>query len=438
MKIPRFALALLALALARPAAPADHRVVLISIDGMSPCFYLEPESYGLRIPNIVRLRDTGVAAEGVVGVYPSVTYPSHTTLVTGVRPAEHGIVRNIKVDDWYLDSADIRVPTLWDAARAAGLVTAIVTWPASYGAGVDYLVPENLGSHEDLLDRVRAGTTEGLFAELEAASGITPRMVPFSHPDAGVPLDDFTAAFAAALIRTKQPDFIALHFLDLDHRRHGSGPFSREALQALDRIDAHVGEIVAAVADAGLEKTTTVVVVSDHGFVTTHTAVNLAMVQRRMADLAPRVRFRSSGGSAAAYLSDPGERDAASRRLRSIVELELSGRARFVSREELDALGAYPEAFAAIEAEDGYALADEPGTEELLLPAGTLGSHGYLPTNPRLFASFLMAGQAVAEAQRGLRIPPIQMIDVAPTLARILGVELPEARGRALVGLIGD
>ena len=198
-----FALAFFSSMLLRPAAAAEHRVVLISVDGMSPYFYLEPEAYGLHIPNLVRLRDEGVAAEGVVGVYPSVTYPSHTTLVTGVRPAEHGIVTNTKVDDWYLDSADIQVPTVWDAAESAGLTTAIVTWPASYGAGVDFLVPENLGSHDDLLDRVRSGSTPGLFVELESASGITPRMMPFSHPDAGVPLDELTAAFASALIRAE-------------------------------------------------------------------------------------------------------------------------------------------------------------------------------------------------------------------------------------------
>jgi predicted AlkP superfamily pyrophosphatase or phosphodiesterase len=430
------ALSLVVFALTRPASAAERRVVLISIDGMSPYFYLDPDAYDLRLPNLERLRDDGVAAEGVVGVYPSVTYPSHTTLVTGVLPAEHGIVTNTKVDDWYLDSADVRVPTLWDAASGAGLTTAIVTWPASYGAKVDFLIPENLGSHDDLLDRVRAGSTPGLFEELEVASGITPRMMPFSHPDAGVPLDELTAAFASALIRTKQPDFIALHFLDLDHRRHGSGPFSPEARRALELIDGHVGDVVAAVAEAGLTASTTFVIVSDHGFVATHTGVNLAMIQRRMAELAPRIRFRNSGGSAGAYVQGAGQEEAAQRRLHSILELELGGRARFVSRDALEALGGYPDAFGAIEAEDGYVLVDEPGSEELLVPTDTLGSHGYLPTNPRLLASFIMTGAGVAERQRGHRIPPIQMIDVAPTLAALLGVELPAAQGRALVGLV--
>lgn len=81
--------ALLAAAPAPGPRPADH-VVLISIDGLLPEYYLRPQDFGLSLPNLLSLRDAGSFAETVVGQYPSVTYPSHTSMVTGMRPAQIG------------------------------------------------------------------------------------------------------------------------------------------------------------------------------------------------------------------------------------------------------------------------------------------------------------------------------------------------------------
>jgi predicted AlkP superfamily pyrophosphatase or phosphodiesterase len=126
---------------AEPHESAGH-VVIVSIDGLRPEIYLAPEKVGARVPNLIGLRQQGVSAEQMIPVFPSVTYPAHTTLVTGVYPAQHGIESNFKSGtEWYLNTADIQVRTLWQGAEEKGLVTAIVTWPASYGAKVDYLIP---------------------------------------------------------------------------------------------------------------------------------------------------------------------------------------------------------------------------------------------------------------------------------------------------------
>jgi predicted AlkP superfamily pyrophosphatase or phosphodiesterase len=102
-------------------------VVLISIDGMKPDYVLEADKYGLKIPHLRRLVSEGAYASGVRGVLPTVTYPSHTTMVTGVSPAKHGIVANTPFDPfsrnfggWYWYSEDIKVPTLWDVASKGG------------------------------------------------------------------------------------------------------------------------------------------------------------------------------------------------------------------------------------------------------------------------------------------------------------------------------
>lgn len=143
------------------AAPADH-VVLISIDGLRPEFYLDAS---WPAPQIQQMAREGVHAEGVISVFPSVTYPSHTSMVTGALPARHGIMNNQPFDPngqtgrWYWDEAAIAVPTLWDAARAAGAKTAAFSWPVTDGAPIDYSVPEVWALQGDPLAPMRSGTT---------------------------------------------------------------------------------------------------------------------------------------------------------------------------------------------------------------------------------------------------------------------------------------
>jgi predicted AlkP superfamily pyrophosphatase or phosphodiesterase len=102
-------------------------LVVISIDGMKPGYVTEAAKHGIKLPNLERFMAQGTYADGVVGVAPTVTYPSHTTLMTGVWPAEHGILSNTTFDalrknlgGWYWYASAIRVPTLWEAAGKAG------------------------------------------------------------------------------------------------------------------------------------------------------------------------------------------------------------------------------------------------------------------------------------------------------------------------------
>ncbi|HXG68948.1 MAG TPA: ectonucleotide pyrophosphatase/phosphodiesterase, partial [Blastocatellia bacterium] len=136
---------------AQPVLPRkDAHVIMISIDGLVPDYYTAPAQAGLKAPNLTKMKLGGAYADGVEGVFPSVTYPSHTTLVTGVRPATHGIVQNRifeaptepQTRAWYWFAKDLKSETLWSAAKKAGLVTAAVGWPVTAEAEIDYNVPE--------------------------------------------------------------------------------------------------------------------------------------------------------------------------------------------------------------------------------------------------------------------------------------------------------
>ena len=159
-----------------PAAPL---LVMISVDGLRPDYVTAAEAHGAKVPNLQRFMKEGAYAEGVIGVVPTVTYPSHTTLVTGVWPVKHGIWANTTFDPvqknyqgWYWYTEDITAPTLWDAAAQAGRTTASIQWPVTVGANITWNIPEvwRAGTTEDA-KLIRALSTKGLLDEAAAELG---------------------------------------------------------------------------------------------------------------------------------------------------------------------------------------------------------------------------------------------------------------------------
>ncbi|MGH9352699.1 MAG: alkaline phosphatase family protein, partial [Terriglobia bacterium] len=125
-----------------------RHVLVISVDGMRPDSYLRPPT-GAQLPNLLRMKNDGSFAEAVEGVYPTLTYPSHTTIVTGCLPAQHGIYTNLSsriagknAGDWFWFAKSIRCATLWDEARAHSITSGSVAWPVTAGAAIDWDVPE--------------------------------------------------------------------------------------------------------------------------------------------------------------------------------------------------------------------------------------------------------------------------------------------------------
>src|SRR5262245_26727028 len=122
---------------------SDRHVVIISVDGFAAYLLDDPKA---PIPNIRQLaRDGAVVAGGMKVSNPSVTWPNHTSLVTGVRPDKHGVLVNgifvrrgagipVTIDPRKDKQDLVRVPTLFDAAKAAGLTTAEINWPCTRGA----------------------------------------------------------------------------------------------------------------------------------------------------------------------------------------------------------------------------------------------------------------------------------------------------------------
>src|SRR5205085_2877750 len=115
------------------AQTAKH-VIFLTIDGFRSDFYLDSE---WQTPNLRALMKDGAYAKGVNSVFPSVTYPSHTTIITGVQPEKHGVFyNNIFTPDGmpqqpYWQDSSIHVPTIWKAAKEKGMTVASLYWPVS-------------------------------------------------------------------------------------------------------------------------------------------------------------------------------------------------------------------------------------------------------------------------------------------------------------------
>src|SRR4030095_4491645 len=121
-------------------------LLVISVDGLDYRYLRDCDKLGLKIPNLRRLTREGEVTEGIIGVFPTVTWPSHTTLITGVDPRFHGILGNRRPreegGDYYWDVALLKTTTLWHAAREAGLETAAITRHVTVGATIDFNLPE--------------------------------------------------------------------------------------------------------------------------------------------------------------------------------------------------------------------------------------------------------------------------------------------------------
>jgi predicted AlkP superfamily pyrophosphatase or phosphodiesterase len=426
-------------------APAQS-LLLISIDGMRPDYVTRADKHGLKIPVLRQMLKEGAHAEGVDGVVPTVTYPSHTTILTGVWPREHGIQANTifdpeskNLEGWYWYTEDIKVQTLWAAARAAGLKTASVNWPVSVGAPVDYLIPEvwRAGSPEDH-KLVRALSTPGMLAGLEAKLG------PYADElNTDLPNDRLRAKFSMAILRDKKPHLMTVHLAALDHAEHMAGPFSKEANEVLEGSDELIGQLREAALSA--DPKAIVCVVSDHGFaeVKHHFNVALPFIEAGLIKGGRKNRYGGpaveswkampwiSGGSAAVVLKDA--QDAAARTqteelLKKLAADPANGINRIVDHDELMKLGGFPEAAFLIDMKPGYQIAFSL-SGPLSRETKEGGTHGYLPEHPELRAAFFIAGPGIA---KGKDLGVIDMRQIAPTLAQILNVRLAAARAEVL------
>jgi predicted AlkP superfamily pyrophosphatase or phosphodiesterase len=428
---------------------------MISIDGLKPEYITQADAHGMKLPYLRSMMRDGAYAEGVVGVWPTLTYPSHTALVTGVAPAQHGIYGNLQFDPemrysnaWHWYAQQIQAPTLWKIAHNAGLHTASVGWPVTVGdTDIDWLIPEfwrtaDPSTANDPADRL-------LMAALARPDNLIQQLAPSAGPymmgnETTLAGDETKTRYTIEILRRFKPAFMTLHLSSLDDAQHAHAPFSPEACSTLEAIDGMVARLAAAA--RANDPSAVLIVVSDHGFMNITHSINLAIpfLQAGLVQAHENPQTHAlvvdswkaepwmAGGMAAIMLhdsSDDATRQQVSDMLAKLSADPDSGIAQVLDHDEIVKRGAFPDAaFLVVFKQGYYAGAAISGSLVTAIP-GNKGSHGFSPEYPEMHASFFAVGTGIGQ-DRNLGLIDIRQI--APTLAGILGVPMPTAKAAPL------
>ena len=389
------------------------RLCMISLDAVA-----QPDADRLsRLPALSDLQERGVFCDEVRTVYPTVTYPIHASLITGCYPDRHGIGHNQpfqpdtapEMRKWYWSLSDIRVKTLHRAAAEKGLDVASVLWPVTGKAPcIRRNFPEVLPlPGESAVKKMLSYASPLWVLRMELLYGRTRPSIRQPH------LDDYAALLCEKLYASRRPpDFLTVHLVDCDAMRHWYGAESPEAHAAMERLGQRVQRIVDAVKRAGLYDETVFCVVSDHGQLDAPRGVLLDQKLRASCG----ARAQSLGMGAYIFGGDPA---AARRALEE--NAEAWGVARVLGEKKLRALHAPGDVHLAVDALPGYCFIDR--AEE------TFGEHGFSLDCPQARTLWYLAGPGV---KKGVTLPEENLVNIAPTLAQLMGLSLPEAQGRAV------
>ena len=431
------------------ASSPHQSVLLISIDGMRPDYVTHADEHHLNIPTLRHIMVAGAYADGVIGDLPTITYPSHTTIITGVWPAQHGILSNQRFDPerklagaWYWYADLIKVPTLWSAAHDEGLRTASVGWPVTVDAeSIDYNIPEywrtpSLGVPANLDDRLLINAIsrpDGEVARI-AARTATPFMM---GNDTSIAGDEVKTVYSLDILKQHRPQFMTIHLSSLDEEEHLHGPFSAEANADLELLDGMVQRLSAQ--ELANYPDAVIAIVSDHGFAPVQHDVNLAIpfIQAGLVHIEQTSRGASvtswqaepwaAGCVAPIMLNDPSDtaaRDKVSQLLQHLAADSSNGIEAVLDHDATVKLGGFPDAGFLVSFKIGYCNGSSL-TGPLVTPSLERGAHGYnMTTNPEMRSSLFIMGHGIAA---GDDLGLVDMRSIASTLARLLGVNLPTA-----------
>ena len=407
------------------AQPLAKHVVLITIDGSRPDFYLDSSWHA---DNIRALMASGAYAKGVNSVFPSMTYPSHTTIVTGVQPAKHGIYYNTGPGEKvYWNDSSIKVPTIWGAATAKGMTVASLLWPVSADAPVAYDIPDNgsLGEAQREQFSKPAGFVDELRANVFGGA---------AHIEYG--RDVNVAKIAAYVIAKAKPNLMTIHFFSVDHNEHMQGREGDQVRAAVRGADSAVGIVMNALKSAGIWDSTVLIITGDHGFMTVTTQVNpnVWLAQAGLiTDLKQgqwRAMFYSVGGASYLYVKDKEALTSVEQILRKLPDT-VARYVRVIDRKLLDKIGGNPEVALALSGQNGAAFGN--AVDGPAVRPGHGGQHGYFPDFYEIRTGYVAHGPGI---RKGAVIEEMNQRDQAAIIARLLGLDFPSADGRVPKGLI--
>lgn len=443
------------------AANKDRHVVLISIDGF-PAYLWRDET--LALPHLRKLAGEGVVANAMTIVNPAITWPNHTSLVTGVAPQKHGVLYNglvtrlgpgkpIKNEQWADKAKLVRVPTVYDAAFHAGLTTAEIDWVAITRPGTINWSFAEIVDPTAVLPREMVAAGVATEAEIRAVAEKKPVVGLNIEPPKklnAAERDELWTRAASFVFTQHRPNLLLFHPLNTDGQHHRFGPYSPEGLAALRLADRYVGDLVQAIDASGLRDKTTIIVTTDHGFKKVEKFIypNVALKKAGLLRTAGATVAQcdafvgTQGGIAFVYVTDPARRAELLPKLKELfagvegvdrvfdatTEAHALGMPTPAENEAMGELILYPKA--------GYAFTGSAVGDIVNGPSVNYGgTHGYPNSDPELDGIFIAQGAGI---RRGVKVDRVRNLDVAPTIARLLDIALPTADGKPMAQVLLD
>jgi predicted AlkP superfamily pyrophosphatase or phosphodiesterase len=428
-----------------------RHVIVISEDAL---VYEDLETLEI-MPNFSKIWADSARVDRVRSVYPTLTYPAHTTMRTGVYPDRHGIINNEQTilceasSPWELMNSAVKVPDLFTAAKAAGLSTAAVFWPVTgRHPDIDFLIDEYWPQSPDETTRdcfIASGSSP-----LVMEKAVDPNLhllINREHPYC----DAFIHACACAIIREFRPNLLMIHPANIDAYRHSTGLFSPLVTHGLHEIDLWLGDIIKAARDAGTYEDTDFFIVSDHGQLNICRTISPNVILKEhgfistdnSGHITDYTAFcKSTALSAQVYLKNPDDRGAYSRvyeLLHHMCEEGIYGISRVYTAEEAQKEERLTGNFSFVIETDGFTAFTNswmrPLVRSLDITDYRFGraTHGHHPDRgpqPTLIAFGPHIRPRVV-------VSNCRLTDEAPTFARALGISLGDIDGRPLDEILG-
>lgn len=425
------------------------RLLVVSVDAMQ----IDDLPFARTLPGFAQILERASVAE-IDGVFPTNTYPSHAAQITGCPPAVNGVYNNEQFQphrgtrpEWFWDARLLQVPTIFAAARQAGLSTASVQWPVTANEpDVDWLIPEIASPwlFDGLEDQYRQTTNADTLERYILPNLDLIREQPRPR------YVRFVSEVSAEILRVERPNLMLAHLVELDFARHAHGTYGPHVQEALRAVDATLCRYLDVLEAGGLLEATNIVIVSDHGHIdlVQHTSLNAVFLDRGFLDVAKDgtvadydVYCLGAGLSGQLFLR-PGL--ASSRRheveeLLAEIEADPQYRIRriWTAEETREAFGLDGPFEWVVESDPGVAVGSSWTRPPVLaegdpdFPSGR-GSHGHMPAYGGQ-PLFIATGPAF---RPDLDLGRRSMLAEAPTFAAALGVDLPHACESPLTDLL--
>jgi predicted AlkP superfamily pyrophosphatase or phosphodiesterase len=422
------------------------KLLVFSADAM----VYEDLEYLRTLPNYRKYLAGGAEIKAVRSVYPTVTYPVHVSLVTGTYPDRHGVTSNHLFRPgenqlpWYWYRSQVKGTDLFDVAKQKGLSTGSVFWPLTGNhPSIDYLVSSywSQGTGDTVHDAfARTGANSAVLEIIDRHTGI---MKEWEYPS----WDIFRINCACDIIRQFNPDLMLVHPFNIDHYRHHKGVFNEDVIKGIEETDVWIGQIMDAYKAAGTRpEEVSFFLISDHGQIDIKRIININVLLAdygliradKEGDLPDWDAWcMSNGASAEVFLRDKDNHRVYEKTytlLRQLCKEGLCGISRVFTEPEIRNLEHLGGDFSFVLETDGYTAFGGDWTRPIVKNFDSSdyryghATHGYLPDKgpqPMLVAK----GPGI---RNGVVLEKCNIVDEAPTFARILGVSMPEADGRCI------